>query len=55
MRNGPILAWQTHIVFFKSDSNLSFSLIFRGGGVGGIWQFFNNQIFYASLMKDGAQ
>ena len=37
-----------YLVFLNSDSNLSYIKIF-----GGIYQFFNNQIFYANLMKDG--
>ena len=37
-----------YLVFLNSDSKLSYIKIF-----GGIYQFFNNQIFYANLMKDG--
>ena len=37
-----------YLVFLNSDSNLSYIKSF-----GGIYQFFNNQIFYANLMKDG--
>ena len=37
-----------YLFFFNSQSNLSFSTIF-----GGIKQILNNQVFHASLMKDG--